>query len=314
MSNQSECEQFLWSADAAQKIQPLFYLCIVATITHVLFWIQFILCPSVRQVSMQWLYAYLGADLLLIFRLFLLYAYHWSSLCVPHALQIIICYIEGVLDNYLNLIQSYILLALDVCRYLQVVRNHNVYESNRKTIILAHLLIYCVPIILYAILIQFRWIILYRPQGDACDFLFAHDPIQIGWLFFSYFIPVSLTFVFFYLSLRFIRNVDGIQTQQIANARLRYYRRLVIQSSVFYIVALCLWSPYLLTFPFVYRHSIAGSVVQILSYLVIILDPIIISALDVRFLKLWRSLWVRCRGRQQAKRIRPIAAIPLRNS
>lgn len=312
MSNQSECEIIIWSNDAFQMVRPLFYICILGTITHGLFWIQFLLYPSVRQASMQWLYAYLLTDLFLIFRLFFLYIYHWSSFCVPYSFRTIVCFIEAILDNYLNLIQSYILFALDLCRYLQVARNRNVYEVNRKMIIAGHLLIYFVPWLLYFILIQFQWIILYRPEGDACDFIFTEDWVQIFWLFVSYGIPVTLTFIFFYLSLRFIRDVRNIRTQQIANARLRYYRRLVIQSSVFYIVSLCLWSPYLLTFPFVYRQSLESSIVQILSYSVIVLDPIIISALDVRFLKVWRSTWFRFRDfRRRTKRTAPIATIPV---
>ena len=312
MSNESDCEVIIWSGQAIEMIRPLFYLCILATITHAMFWTQFLLCPSVRQASMQWLYAYLITDLLLIVRLYFLYIYHWSAICVPFAFapsSVTSKRFSIIISISFRVTFSLLWIFAGTFKLLEITTS---YEINRKMIILGHLLIYLVPCLFYFILIKCQWMVLYRPSGDACDFDFVENWAQIVWLFFSYIIPVTLTFIFFYLSLRFIRDVRGIRTQQIAIARLRYYRRLVLQSSVFYIVSLCLWSPYLLTFPFIYRQSLASSIVQVLSYSIIVLDPIIISALDVRFLKLWRSLWARCKGYRRAKRTVPIATVPTR--
>ncbi|CAF4558884.1 unnamed protein product [Rotaria sp. Silwood1] len=288
MNDVNTCEIILWSEQAAKIMKPLFYICIIATIVHVLFWIQLVAFPTVPRWSMQWLYAYLTTDLLLLVRFFLLYIYRWWPICVPRLFHTIICYGEAIFDNYLNLLQSYILLTLNICRYLQIAHNHNVYSSNRRTIMLVHFLIYFLPLFSHIIAVKFGWTILQNPPGDVCDLLPISFAIKIIFLLLSYFIPVSLTLVFLSLSLNYVRNTDGIRTQQIVDARQKYHRQLVIQSSVFYSLWILLWSPHILVFPFYYKNSTIGTIAQKLNYISITLDPIIIAALDVRFLQGWR--------------------------
>ena len=289
MNNSNDCDVVLWSEQGAKTVKPLLYICIIATIIHTLFWIQLIAYPTVRQWSMQWLYAYLGTDLLLLLRFFLLYAYRWWPKCVPYFLRMTICYCEAIFDNYLNLLQSYILLALNICRYLQIVYNHNVYSSNRRAILVMHCFIYSFPLLGHILAIRFSWSALQNPPGDACDLLPVTFTIRIIFLLFSYFIPVILTLVFLSLSLNYVRNTDGIQAQEIVDARQKYHRQIVLQSSVFYSLWILLWSPHLLLFPFFYKNSTIGTFAQIFNYINIALDPIVIAALDVRFLQAWRS-------------------------
>ncbi|CAF1081736.1 unnamed protein product [Rotaria sordida] len=289
MNNKTDCEVIRWSPQALKIVNPIFYICIFATMNHVLFWIQFIVYPSVRQYSMQWLYAYLITDLLLLIRFFLLYAYRWLPICLPYFFRMIICYSEAIFDNYLNLLQSYIFLALNICRYLQIAHNYNVYSSNRRLIIIVHCLIYISPLVTHIIIIICGWSVLHKPLGDVCDLLPVTLTIQLLFLLFTYFIPVILTLIFLLLCLNYIHNTHGIQTQIIVNARLKYHRQLVVQSGVFYSLWLILWSPHLVVFPFVYKGSTIGIIAQILNYLSITVDPIIIAALDVRFLHAWKS-------------------------
>jgi len=308
MLNNTDCVVMIWSNDAAGKVKSLFVICIIASIFHLIFQLNLIAYSSVRQRSMQWLYAYLITDFMLLIRFFVLYAYRWSSLCVPHLLRTIICYYEAMFDSYLNLLQSYILLALNICRYFQVARNYNVYLAKKHLIILGHILIYILPLMYYVIALLVRELILERPQNDACDFIFMSITNQIIFLLFSYFIPVIAAFIFLLLSLKHVRNTDGIQTQHIIDARLKYHRQLIIQSIVFYALWLLFWSPYLLLFPFYYRHSMAGTITQALSYVSLGLDPIVIAALDVRFLRAWRSTYNRIMQHIRPTRVQPIRA------
>ncbi len=140
MANETDCVIMIWSEQVFDIMILLLSICIIAAIIHFLFWINLIAYPTVRQRSMQWLYAYLTTDILLLIRFFLLYVYHWSSLCIPNIFHLIICYYEAIFDNYLNLLQSYILLALNICRYLQVARNYNVYRYKYYQIIACHFL------------------------------------------------------------------------------------------------------------------------------------------------------------------------------
>jgi hypothetical protein len=311
MDNRTDCEIILWSKKAIKTVQPLFCICIMATISHLLFRIQLKAFPAVRKRSMLWVYAYLAIDLLLLIRFFSLYAYRWWPICVSHRFRIIICYCEAIFDNYLNLSQSYILLALNICRYLQIAHNHNVYSSNRHTIIIVHFLIYFLPLFGHISTIILGWTILQNPPGGICNLLPISFIIRILFLLFSYFIPVILTLIFLFLSLNHIRNTNDIQTQEIVDARQKYHRQLVIQSSIFYTLWLLLWSPHLLLFPFYYKNGTIGNIAQILSYINITIDPIAVSALDVRFLQTWRSTvdhLNRCIRRQQSTRVRMISS------
>ncbi|CAF2029579.1 unnamed protein product [Rotaria magnacalcarata] len=289
MNNKTYCEFIRWSPQATTIVKPIFYLCIFATMSHILFWIQFIAYPSVRQHSMQWVYAYLITDELLLVRFFLIYAYRWLPVCVPYIFRMAFCYAEAIFDNYLNLLQSYILLALNISRYLQIAYNHNVYSSNGRLIVVAHIAIYITPLFGHIISIICGWCILENPPGDVCDLLPVSLTIRLFFLLFSYFIPVILTLIFLLFSLNYIHNTQGIQTQVIVDARLKYHRQLVVQSGVFYSLWLILWSPHLVVFPFFYKNSTVGTVAQILNYLSILVDPIVITALDVRFLRAWKS-------------------------
>lgn len=117
MNSSNECSIIPWSKQDNKTARLLLYICIIATIIHCLFWIQLITYPKVRQWSMQWLYSYLATDLLLLVRFFCSYAYRSWPWCIPPLFSVFMCYSEAIFDNYLNLLQSYILLALNICRY-----------------------------------------------------------------------------------------------------------------------------------------------------------------------------------------------------
>ena len=289
MNSSNECSIIPWSKQDNKTARLLLYICIIATIIHCLFWIQLIAYPKVRQWSMQWLYSYLATDLLLLVRFFCSYAYRSWPWCIPPLFSVFMCYSEAIFDNYLNLLQSYILLALNICRYSQIAHNHNVYSMNRRTILITHCLIYFFPLLGHLLTIHFGWMILIDPPVIECHLKGVSMPARLIFLLFSYFLPVSFALFFLALCLNYIRNTDGIQSPAIVDARQRYHRQLVIQSVVFYSLWILLWSPHLLLFPFDYKKNFIGIIAQILNYISITLDPIIIAALDVRFLQAWKS-------------------------
>ena len=260
----------------------------VAAILHVLFWIQLLTYPSVRQWSMQWVYAYLGTDLFLLVRFFLLYVYRWWPVCLSDPFPDMICLGEAILDNYLNLLQSYILLALNICRYLQIVHNHDVYSLNRRAIMIGHVLIYSLPLLGHVLAEYFGLTHLKASPGDTCDLLPVSWTISIAFLLLSYFVPVILTLAFLSFSLAHVRNTDGIRSPALVDARHKYHRQLAAQSGVFYSLWLLFWSPHVLLFPFVNKRDTIGMIAQVFNYISITIDPIVISALDVRLLKAWK--------------------------
>jgi hypothetical protein len=77
----------LWDQSVIDSERPILYICIVATIFHSVFWLQLAFCPTVRQKTMQWLYAYLATDILLLIRFFFLFIVHTTSTACVHSID-----------------------------------------------------------------------------------------------------------------------------------------------------------------------------------------------------------------------------------
>lgn len=109
----------LWSQTSIDSRRPLLYVCLIASIMHILFWLQVAFFPTLQQKSMQWLYAYLITDILLLIRFFFAFIVHtMSQECIYNRIWFLfVCYTEGIVDNYLNTLEGYILLGLNICRY-----------------------------------------------------------------------------------------------------------------------------------------------------------------------------------------------------
>jgi hypothetical protein len=169
---------------------------------------------------------------------FILYGLHTSSACVTVTIRSFVCYFEAVGNIYLNCLQGYALLALNVCRHIQIKRGGvDIYSTYRR-------LIYLIPLLVLIIEIQIGWAVSYRRLGGSCDLDFPLIIRRILNTIFCYYLPVLLTLLFLCLSLCHVRlTVATMRTQQIIDARRRHHRLLVLQSFIFYSVWLLLWSP-----------------------------------------------------------------------
>jgi hypothetical protein len=291
MSDNKSCPTLSWSPDSADTEDPSFYVCVIGILFHSLFWFSIFTHASLRQwKSMQWVYTYLIIDLLLIIRFLILYGIRNSFACVSLTTRSFICYFESIGDFYLNYLQSYVLLALNICRYKQITNGINIYTIHRRLMIIIHCLIYLLPVLILILEIHFGWAVNYRKHGGSCDLYYPFLSTRILNTGFGYCFPVLLTLLFLFLSLRQVRlTVIRIHTEQILNNRLKHHRMLVFQSIVFYSLWLLLWSPHMISSQYVYISSTVGIVGQLLNYIELTIDPIVISALDYRFWKAWQK-------------------------
>jgi hypothetical protein len=295
----SSCIRITWSPATFAGLIPTLYICSFAVVIHTIFWIQFLFYPSVRQKGMMWIYVYLLTDLFLLFRFYLFYGQRISNVCIPIFARTILCYFEAASKLYTSIIQSYVLLALNICRYVQIVFNRNAYVKNIRLIISAHLAIYIFPFINIAFQFLINWTQLWRTSGGLCDIRFMSVYVQIYNLIVAYAIPVFLNLIFLSLCIRFISSTGDIRNEQILKNRRKFHRSLLIQSILFYSIWLVLWSPYILAFPFVNINSVTGSSTSLLNYVQVAIDPAIVAVIDVRFLKAWRATYRRIKQLRQ---------------
>ncbi|CAF1538764.1 unnamed protein product [Adineta ricciae] len=197
----------LWSQAAAESRTPRLYVCIIAAIIHSIFWLQLAFSSSIRLKSLQWIYAYLITDILLLFRFFFLYIIGTRSIeCEPSQFWVsFICIIQATMDNYLNIIEVYILLALNVCRYVQITYNKDVYRLYAKQLISAHLTVYLLPFFILLIQFPLGWAILVKSVDESCDVRYSSIYTQIMNLIFAFVLPIILNILVLYISARRVR-------------------------------------------------------------------------------------------------------------
>ena len=304
-ATQSPCIVLTWSDDSADARGATLYISIIAGVIHVIFWIQFLCYKSVRQRGMIWLYIYLLTDFFLLFRFFLFNGQRVSNNCVPRTARTYECYFEAISKIYTNVIQSYILLGLNVCRYVQIVFNRNVYTKHVRLLILFHLAIYILPMLNIVVQFFVNWTQIVKKTGGLCDINYTYVSSQIYNLIIVFVIPVSLNIIFLGLCFHHIRSTKNIQNQQIINNRRKFHRTLFLQSLLFYSIWLILWSPFVISFQFVNVNSQVGIITSTLNYVQIALDPIIISIIDVRILKAWKITFAKLFGKRHQQQIRP---------
>ncbi|UJR21501.1 hypothetical protein I4U23_024586 [Adineta vaga] len=269
-------------------------VCIVAVFLHTVFWFQLAFCSSVRQKSMQWIYAYLITDILLLFRFFFTYIVRTTSRdCYPDPTWILfVCYFEATVDNYFNILKVYILLPLNICRYVQIAHNINVYQVHKKALLITHLSIYFLSLLSMVIQFVFGWAQLVIINGDSCQVTYTNLYVQIFNIATAYALPILLNVIVIYISARHVRLASTLQKATHVSAREKYNRSLVIQFLLFYIIWVSLWTPNVV----LYQISGGGdltSTFRLLNFIEVTLDPIIIAALDVRFWQAWQKIW-RC--------------------
>jgi hypothetical protein len=289
----------LWTQVVVDSRKSQLYVCIIASIIHVVFWLQLVFHSSVRKTAMQWIYAYLITDILLLFRFFFLYIVHTKSTeCEPNSSWILfICYFEATVDNYLNILEVYILLALNICRYVQIASNQNVYQVYKNILIFTHLGIYFISLLYLFVQFLFGWTQVVSSIRDSCGVSYTNVYIQVFNMIIGFALPISLNILVIYVSVRYVRLTSTLrQGRHHVSAREKYHRSLVIQFLIFYTIWLALWSPNVIVFQVSISSDNLTTFVRLLNFIEIALDPIIIAALDVRFWQAWRKTWISVRN------------------
>ena len=295
-STNSTCpNSLLWTPADTDSRSARLYVCIIASFTHSIFWLQLVFCSSVRQKSMQWIYAYLITDILLLFRFFSTYIVHTIfAQCEPSdTWALFVCYYDATVDNYLNILEVYILLALNIGRYIQIVHNKNVYRLHTKLLIATHLAIYLCSLISLVVQFIFGWTQLDMSTKNSCQVIYTNIYVQIFNFLTAFALPIALNILVIYASVRHVRLTSTLQrAAHHVSAREKYHRSLVIQFIVFYTIWVTLWSPNIIVFQVSVDRANLTSYVRLLNFIQIVLDPMIIAALDVRFWQAWKKAWV----------------------
>jgi hypothetical protein len=128
--------------------------------------------------------------------------------------------------------------------------------------------------------------------SESCDVTYTNMYARIFTTIIFFALPISLNVLVIYASIRHVHLTSQLRrSQHYVSAREKYHRSLVIQFGIFYTVWLLLWSPNVIVYQFTSGKSTVTLIVSLLNYIEIALDPIIISALDVRLRHVWGQIW-----------------------
>ena len=294
------CTPLVWSPTTSDALGPTVSVCAIALFIHTIFWIQVLIVSTLRERTMMWLYAYLSTDYFLLIRFFIFYAIRREEVCLYATFRTILCYFEASSKFYINAVQTYLLLALNVCRYAQIVSGRNLYVEYLHRLLFTFFLIIFLLALNVAIQFLAGWTNLWRRTGGSCDIQYGYLIVQIFNLFIVYIVPIVLSLFLIALCIRHVSSVVGIRSQQLINRRRQHQRKLLFQTVIFYSTWLILWSPNVLAFQFINVNTDAGIITSFINYIELTIEPLMVAALDVRFFKVWQQLWRRIRGLRQA--------------
>ena len=196
-------------------------------------------------------------------------------------------------DNYLNIIEVYIFLALNLCRYAQIARNRNVYVTSVRLLVVAHVVVYPIPLVLLIIQLPLGWARLDNKDGETSDIEYSVIYVQLFSILLAFVLPISLNLLVVYASVHHVHLTARLrQGRHHLSARDKYHRSLVVQFLLFYSVWLLLWSPNVIVYQVTNGTSVLVSVNKLLVYIELVLDPMIVTALDVRLYQRWKRIYI----------------------
>jgi hypothetical protein len=301
MSN--SCIPFTWAPSTVDSLGPTLIVCSISLSTQAMFWLQLLIFSSLRQRNMIWLYVYLITDFLLISRFLTLYGIRQAALCLFTMARDFLCYLEASSKFYINTVQSYLVLAFNLCRYAQIVHNRNIYADKLHWIGVGLLIICLLPAV--NVIVQFvtSFAQLWRRRGGSCDIQYLTVAAQIFNLFVTYAISVTINLIFLILDIRHVSSVHGIVSRQIIDLRRRRQRILLLQTVAFYSIWLLLWSPDIVAFQFINVNSEPAIFTSLLNYIGIVIDPLLLMILDLRLITPWRTVWHKIRARARVANV-----------
>jgi hypothetical protein len=90
---------------------------------------------------------------------------------------------------YIYLFEYYSFTELNICRYCQIVRNQNIYETHRRKLILSSIIVPLLILLNFIIQDIFVWFIVVEKPGSSCAVMYTNIflyELEILLLFYSH--------------------------------------------------------------------------------------------------------------------------------
>ena len=284
MNNGSAIEFHQWDSTNRLFGDVIFTISIFAAISHCSIWFQIILHKTKFDLSFIFSLGYIAGDIFVLISSFINYAIRTRTMLGGTRS---FCYFEAYSIFIFNLLQSYDLALLNICRYYQIVRNQNIYENHRRILISISIII---PLlILCNLFIQDRlgWSMLLDVPGASCSILYMNIFIRIWNLTIILLLPITTGFCMLVRALYFLKNFHAQQVMVQRN----HHHHLIVHSLIFYSIWFVLWSPLIVVifFDIDDRNDYVAFAAMTATTLEVFSDPFLAYFLDKRFSRVWKK-------------------------
>ena len=273
-----------WDSQTQSLNNIILGISIVAFILHCNIWLQLFIQKTKFNLSFMLILSYSSTDILIVIYYLIAYSIRIRSWIT---ITPIFCYSEAYLIFFLNLFESFCLTTLNIARYWQIVHNQDVYKFHRRKIQLIPIFITCLILLNFSVQHLFGWCIVTKDVGSSCSLHYTNIFVQIWNIAVILAMPIIISLFLLYRALFYIRTIHIEQTIIHHN----HHRQLIVHTSIFYSIWLCLWFP-LILITFLNVNQINQWVVfigSIANTIEIAIDPMISFFIDKRFARIWKK-------------------------
>ena len=251
---------------------------------HSLLWFQFFIHRIKFDFSFIFPICYISTDMFMFIGYFVQYSIRST---MSTGTWNVLCYFEGYFTLYFNMLESFFLTSLNICRYYQIVYNKQIYSIHRHLILFVCLIIPLLILVNIIVQNQMNWCIVIATVGSSCSLFYTSISIRIWNMSVLFTLPIGITFLTSIKCLIFLKRT---QSQQMIIHR-NHCRRLIYRYACFYTIWLILWTP-LVILTFLCIETMDGRIDFIVTAgnaFESCLDGFILILLDKRFEMAWRK-------------------------
>ncbi|UJR11710.1 hypothetical protein I4U23_015891 [Adineta vaga] len=275
-----------WNAVTLSQNYVLLSITLVGVFLHSSLWFQLFFHKIKFDLSFIFALGYVSTDIFLLSGY--LVQYGIRSTARTRTWQIS-CYFEAYFMLFFNILESFYLTCLNLCRYWQIVRNESIYVKYPRHVLLLFLTIPIFILINMIVEHEMKWCVVIEEAGSSCSVAFNSVTIRVWNLTVLFALPIIISFTSLILCLIFIKKTHP---QQIL-VRRNHHRRLIYRFFIFYTIWIILWGPFVFLV-----HLRMETVDNQTNFIVAIgnvaemsIDGVLVCALHKRYEMAWKKTY-----------------------
>ncbi|CAF0772772.1 unnamed protein product [Adineta ricciae] len=299
-----------WSSTVLFQNHILLGIALLGTFLHSLLWFQLFFRRIPLDLSLIFPACYISTDIFILSSYFVQYAIRSTATTPTWRAS---CYFEAYFAFYFNVLESFYLTVLHMCRYLQIVRNKNIYMDHRYLVLLMYITVPTLVLINMIIQHEIAWSIVIEKPGSSCSLVYTSLSIRVWNVVVFFCLPIILSFT---MSIRSLFYVKQTCSQQMMIRR-NHHRRLVYRFLIFFTIWFILWTPSVLL-TFLDIHTVGNQIRFLFAAangLEASIDGVLVIMLDTRFQMAWQKSYdaiLQRLGWQKTNKVKPaIQATPI---